>query len=352
MILGGFFDIPQKEKKLRELKEKSESPKVWENQKLMQEINQQISVLQKSKDEFDYVLTKSEDLVVLFEISKEEGDDLTFAESKKELYDLEAQVDKLEVQKLLSGPTDQNSALVSINSGAGGTEACDWAEILFRMYSRYADAEGFSLDVLEMTDGDGAGIKSVTFSVQGLYAFGFLKSESGVHRLVRISPFDSNARRHTSFASIFVWPEVDDDIEVDIKDADLRVDTYRASGAGGQHINKTDSAVRITHEPTGVVVQCQVERSQHGNRDRAMKMLRAALYDLEVKKREAEKDKQNSEKKINEWGSQIRSYVLHPYKMVKDHRTGFESSQAEKVLDGELDGFMQAYLKLINKADS
>lgn len=308
-----------------------------------------MSELRKTIAEWTSAWTKSEDLSVLFEMAKEENDDATFKEAKAELKILIQLVDKLELQKLLNGPTDANAAFMSINSGAGGTEACDWAEIIFRMYTRYAEDQGYSLEVLEMTSGEEAGIKSVTFSVQGPYAFGYLKSESGVHRLVRISPFDSNARRHTSFASVFVTPEIDDEIEVDIDDSDLRVDTYRASGAGGQHVNRTDSAVRITHIPSGIVVQCQKERSQHANRDRAMKMLRAALYDLELKKRQDEIDAQNSQKRINEWGSQIRSYVLHPYKMVKDHRTSYESSQAEKVLDGDLQDFIDSYLKELGK---
>lgn len=314
---------------------------------MLQKINQEISELRKVIEEWMSAWQKSEDLLVLFEMAKEEKDESVFLEATEDLKTLYQQVEKMEMQKLLSGPTDANSAFISINSGAGGTEACDWADALFRMYSRYADDNGYSTEVLEMTEGEGAGIKSVTFSVTGPYAFGYLKSESGVHRLVRISPFDSNARRHTSFASVFVTPEIDDEIEIEINDADLRVDTYRASGAGGQHVNRTDSAVRITHIPTGVVVQCQKERSQHGNRDRAMKMLRAALYDLEMKKKQAEIDQQNAQKKTNEWGSQIRSYVLHPYKLVKDHRTDFETSQAEKVLNGDIQDFIDAYLKAL-----
>lgn len=305
--------------------------------------------LRKTINEWSEAWSRAEDLAVLFEMAQEEGDAKTFDEAKAELSALAQLVEKLELQKLLNGPTDANAAFVSINSGAGGTEACDWVSMLYRMYTRYAEGQGYSVEVLEMTEGEEAGIKSVTFSVAGLYAFGYLKAESGVHRLVRISPFDSNARRHTSFASVFVTPEIDDDIEIEIEDSDLRIDTYRASGAGGQHVNRTDSAVRITHIPTNIVVQCQKERSQHSNKDRAMKMLRAALYDLELKKRQAEIDEQNAQKKINEWGSQIRSYVLHPYKMVKDHRTGCESSQAERVLDGEIQEFVDSYLKTLGQ---
>ncbi len=305
--------------------------------------------LRKTINEWSEAWSRAEDLAVLFEMAQEESDAKTFDEAKAELSALAQLVEKLELQKLLNGPTDANAAFVSINSGAGGTEACDWVSMLYRMYTRYAEDQGYSVEVLEMTEGEEAGIKSVTFAVTGLYAFGYLKAESGVHRLVRISPFDSNARRHTSFASVFVTPEIDDDIEIDIEDSDLRIDTYRASGAGGQHVNRTDSAVRITHIPTNIVVQCQKERSQHSNKDRAMKMLRAALYDLELKKRQAEIDEQNAQKKINEWGSQIRSYVLHPYKMVKDHRTGCESSQAERVLDGEIQEFVDSYLKTLGQ---
>lgn len=347
MSFGGFFDIEQKRKTLKDLREKSESPKVWNDKAMLQKISQDIAALQKTIDEFDSIYKKAEDALVLLEMSEDENDENTFKEVKIEASSLEELLEKLEARKLLSGEMDLNSAFVSINSGAGGTEACDWAETLFRMYTRFAESEGYEVSVIERTEGDSVGIKSVTFSVEGAYAYGYLKSESGVHRLVRISPFDANAKRHTSFASVFVWPEVDEDIEVDLNESDIKVDTYRASGAGGQHINKTDSAIRMTHLPTGIVVQCQQERSQIANREKAMKMLRAALYDLEVKKRQEEKDKQNSEKKQNEWGSQIRSYVLHPYKMVKDHRTDHESSQAEKVLDGELYDFIQSYLKMI-----
>ncbi|MCB0362503.1 MAG: peptide chain release factor 2, partial [Bdellovibrionales bacterium] len=225
------------------------------------------------------------------------------------------------------------------------TEACDWAQMLYRMYMRYAEENGYRIETLALTEGEGAGIKSATLLIEGPFAYGNLKAESGVHRLVRISPFDSNARRHTSFASVFAWPEVDDSIEIVIKDEDLRIDTYRSSGAGGQHVNRTDSAVRITHIPTGVVVQCQSERSQISNRDKAFKMLRAALYEKELEKRRAEKEELEGTKADNEWGSQIRSYVLHPYKMVKDHRTEMESGNPDRVLDGDLDSFIEAFLK-------
>ncbi len=245
---------------------------------------------------------------------------------------------------MLSGEHDASSAIVSINAGAGGTEAQDWAEILLRMYLRWCERKGFKAEITEYQPGDEAGAKGVTFTVTGDYAYGYLKAEKGIHRLVRISPFDSNARRHTSFCSVFVFPEIDDDVDVEILDKDLKVDTYRASGAGGQHINKTDSAIRITHLPTGVVVSCQNERSQHKNRATAMKQLKARLYELEMEKKESEAEALGGEKKGIAWGSQIRSYVLHPYRMVKDHRTGYEVGNADGVLDGDLDGFIEAYL--------
>lgn len=257
---------------------------------------------------------------------------------------LEVGLRALEFQRMLSGEQDSADCYINIHAGAGGTEACDWVGILARMYSRYASARGFKSNVIDFTEGDGAGYRSVTFEVNGSYAYGFLRAENGIHRLVRISPFDSNARRHTSFASVFVYPVVDDDIEIEIKTEDIRVDTYRAGGAGGQHVNKTDSAVRMTHMPTGVVVQCQAERSQIQNREKAMKMLRARLYELELQKRQAEADKINATKKRIAWGSQIRNYVLQPYQLIKDVRTGTQSSAVQGVLDGDLQPFIESYL--------
>lgn len=311
----------------------------------MAKLNKEKATLESIVKSFLKINTRIEDTSVLLEMAVEGESEEDFSEAKLEVEKIEKLLGEMETKRLLGKETDSNSAYMSVNSGAGGTEACDWAGMIFRMYSRYADAQGFKTEILESTSGDEAGFKSVTFLVEGPYAYGFLKNEIGVHRLVRISPFDSNARRHTSFASVFVWPEVDDSIEVEIKPEDIKVDTYRASGAGGQHVNTTDSAVRITHVPTNTVVQCQKERSQHGNRDRAMKMLKAALYELELKRLQSEKEEAESGKKINEWGSQIRSYVLHPYKMVKDHRTNHESGNADKVLDGDLQEFMEAELK-------
>jgi len=342
---GGFFEVSQKEKRIKDLNEKSESPKIWGNPKELEKLNRERSALMSTVDEFNQLFDKAEDASVLLEMSVEGESEDDFDQVKIELTELKKLWQALETKRLLSKETDPNSCYLSINSGAGGTEACDWTEMLFRMFVRYSEAQKYKVDVLESTGGDEAGLKSITIEIKGAYAYGFLKNEIGVHRLVRISPFDSNAKRHTSFASVFVWPQVDDDIKVEVRSEDLKIDTYRASGAGGQHVNTTDSAVRITHTPTGTVVQCQKERSQHANRDRAMKMLNAALYELELQKKEAEKNEQASGKKINEWGSQIRSYVLHPYKMLTDHRTKHESSAAEKVLDGDLQSFIEAELK-------
>jgi peptide chain release factor 2 len=286
-----------------------------------------------------------DDLKVLVEMAIEGQDEGTFAECLIELNQLQSLGKSMEIKKVLSGELDANSAFLSINAGAGGTEACDWAAILMRMYQRYAAAQGFTVEVMDEHAGEGAGIKSCTLLIRGEYAYGYLKSESGVHRLVRISPFDSNARRHTSFASVFVWPEVDDEIKIEISPDDLKVETFRASGAGGQHVNRTDSAVRLYHLPTGIVVSCQTQRSQIQNREAALKMLKAQLYQRELDERNRKKQEAEAGKKANEWGSQIRSYILHPYKLVKDHRTQFEVSQAENVLDGDLHPFVMAFLK-------
>lgn len=271
-------------------------------------------------------------------------DDDLVAEASTKLEEVGKAVENMEFKRMLSGEQDESSAIVSINAGAGGTEACDWAEMLLRMYRRWADSHGFKNEVIEFTPGDEAGFRSVTATVEGEYAYGYLKAERGVHRLVRISPFDANKRRHTSFASVDVIPDVEEDIEIEIKDGDLRVDTFRSSGAGGQHVNKTDSAVRITHLPTGLAVACQKDRSQHRNRDIAMRLLKAKLYELEMEKKRKEKEAYEDAKSKIEWGSQIRSYVLHPYRMVKDHRTKIEMGNADAVLDGDLDEFIHAWL--------
>jgi peptide chain release factor 2 len=285
-----------------------------------------------------------EDAQVLIELGEESEDEEALAEVRGLLPGLEKKIGQMEFARMLSGEHDSSNAIVSINAGAGGTEAQDWAEILLRMYLRWCERKGFKAEITDYQAGDEAGAKGVTFTVTGDYAYGYLKAEKGIHRLVRISPFDSNARRHTSFCSVFIFPELDDEVDVEILDKDLKVDTYRASGAGGQHINKTDSAIRITHLPTGVVVNCQNERSQHKNRATAMRQLKARLYELEIEKKESEAVVLGGEKKEIGWGSQIRSYVLHPYRMVKDHRTGHEVGNADGVLDGDLDGFIEAYL--------
>jgi len=281
---------------------------------------------------------------VLLELAREGAEEDVAQDLEQSTGRIEQEVAELEFKKMLSGENDFNNAIVSIHAGAGGTEAQDWSEMMLRMYLRWAEKRGFKTELVDILQGEEAGVKSVTFIVNGDYAYGYLKAEIGIHRLVRISPFDANARRHTSFASLFVYPDIEDDVVIEIDDKDLRVDTFRASGAGGQHVNKTDSAVRITHLPSGIVVQCQNERSQHMNRATAMKLLKARLYEKEMEEREKELDKINASKKQIAWGSQIRSYILQPYQMVKDHRTGKEMGNVDAVLGGELDGFIEAYL--------
>lgn len=342
---GGIFDLDKKKKRLDELAIQAENPALWEKPNEMQKLNKEKTLLERAVGEFDGFTGRLSDAEVLLEMAVEAQDEGSFTEVKTEVSALEKFGQDLELKRVLNGELDTNSSYLSINSGAGGTESCDWAEMLLRMYTRYAEAHGYKVSIVEMTEGEGAGIKSCTLLIEGAYAYGYLKAESGVHRLVRISPFDSNARRHTSFASVFAWAEVDDDINIEVRPEDLKVDTFRSSGAGGQHVNKTDSAVRMTHLPTGIIVSCQLERSQIQNREKALKMLKARLYEIEIEKRNAAKDAMNSVKKANEWGSQIRSYVMHPYQMVKDHRTDFETNQVDDVMDGELDGFIMAYLK-------
>ena len=277
-------------------------------------------------------------------MAKEEKSDEALTEAVAKVAAIVREMAQTELTQLLGGPDDRRNAIVTLHPGAGGTEAQDWAEILLRLYLRWCDRRGYRKEILEYLPGEEAGVKSVTFLVEGDYAYGYLKAEAGIHRLVRISPFDANSRRHTSFASVFVYPEVDDDIKVEIDESDLRVDTYRSSGAGGQHVNKTDSAVRLTHLPTGIVVACQNERSQHKNRAMAMKILKSRLYDLEIEKQKEKMQTYHKTKKDIGFGSQIRSYVLHPYRMVKDHRTNVEVGNADAVLDGDIDEFIEAYL--------
>ncbi len=284
-----------------------------------------------------------EDAACLFELAFSEDDQDSIQEAHSMLASVDAKLTELEFARILGGPDDARNAIVSVNSGAGGAEAQDWTEMLLRMYLRYMERKGFSAKLLETQDGEEAGIRSATILAEGKFAFGYLKAETGVHRLVRISPFDSNKRRHTSFASVFVSPDIDDSIEINVEEKDLRIDTYRASGKGGQHVNKTDSAVRITHFPTGVVVSCQNERSQRQNKESAMRILKARLYEFRKAEEKKKEEELNSSKKNIGWGSQIRSYIMHPYRMVKDHRTDFESSGVDAVLDGHIDDFIESY---------
>lgn len=341
---GGIFDIRGMESKVSELEKLMHSPTFWDDKAEAQRISKEKSRLEKEINKWKDAEQALEDLDVLIELSTEEGDDTLFSEIRDGIITLRNKLEQIEIETLLSGAMDMNNAIVSIHPGAGGTESQDWAEMLMRLYTRWAERHGYKIEILDYQPGDEAGIKDVTFNVIGDYAYGYLKAESGVHRLVRISPFDANKRRHTSFSSVFVYPEIEDDITVEISEDDLRIDTYRASGAGGQHVNKTSSAVRITHIPTGIVVQCQNERSQHKNKASAMKILRAKLY--EVKRLEQEKKMEGfaAEKKDIAWGSQIRSYVMQPYQMVKDHRTDTESGNVNAVLDGDIDNFIEAYL--------
>ncbi|MDA8793870.1 peptide chain release factor 2 [Bacteriovoracaceae bacterium] len=347
LTFGGLFDITGKENRLKEIEEIEALEGFWEDRDNASKIQQEKSKLQNVVEAFQTVNGSFEDLQVLIEYF-EEGDNDGLNELNINFNNLQEDLSKLEQQSLLNNENDDRNAILSINAGAGGTESCDWAQMLFRMMTRYADTKKFKYKVLETQSGDSAGIKSATILIEGFNAFGLLKSEIGIHRLVRISPFDSNARRHTSFASIFVSPEIDDDIEIDINDKDLKIDVYRSGGAGGQSVNTTDSAVRITHLPTGTVVTCQNERSQIQNKATAMKILRSRLYDLEMQKKKEEQAEVEAGKKEIGWGSQIRSYVLHPYKLVKDHRTNYESSNPQAILDGDLDHFIKEYLQYLS----
>lgn len=343
---GGIFDWDVALSRLDELTALSSDPALWSNPEKAQALMKEKTRLEQRVAEVRRVETTLKDNIDLIAMAEAEGDEDMVSESINQIKTLAKEAHKLQLQSLLSGEADDNDAYLEVNAGAGGTEACDWAAMLLRMYMRWADAHGYKISYLEETEGDGAGIKSATIRIEGNQAYGWLKHESGVHRLVRISPFDSNARRHTSFASVSVSPVVDEKIEIEILEKDLRVDTFRASGAGGQHVNRTDSAVRITHQPTGIVVACQAQRSQHQNRATAMEMLKARLYEREIQMREAANTNQYDAKTEIGWGHQIRSYVLQPYQMIKDLRTGCERTDSQVVLDGDLDDFMHAALAL------
>jgi len=343
-ISGGIFDYAGKKDRLEEVVRLMEDPEVWNDPKKAQDLGRERKQLEDIVlviEALDASITDSREL---FDMASAEGDDDTVVAVQADLESAEEQLAQMEFRRMFNDPMDPRPCFLDIQAGAGGTEAQDWAGMLLRMYTRFAERKGFKVEVLEESEGEVAGISSATLKIEGDYAYGLLRTETGVHRLVRVSPFDSNARRHTSFSSVFVYPEVDDSIEIDINPADLRVDTYRASGAGGQHINKTDSAVRITHGPTGIVVQCQNDRSQHRNRDEAMQMLRAKLYELELKKRNAAKQALEDTKTDVGWGHQIRSYVFDQSR-IKDLRTGHEVGNIKSVMDGDLDDFIQASLK-------
>lgn len=331
------------QKKINDIENLSLNDKDFWSRKDSKHLLKEQSSLRKFLESYRALLNIQEDLNVLIELLKE-GED-SVKDEIVEVYNIfNKEITDFELKLILSEQHDINNAIITIHSGAGGTEADDWASMLYRMYNRWAENNNFKVEILDLLDGDEAGIKSITFNIIGEYSFGYLKGESGVHRLVRISPFDSQNRRHTSFASVFVLPEIDDDFEIDINESDLRIDTYRAGGAGGQHINTTDSAVRITHIPSGIVVACQNERSQHKNKASAMKILKSKLYEYEMAKRNKEKEKMEDSKTDIGWGNQIRSYVMHPYKMVKDLRTRYETGNVDAVMDGELDLFIRHYL--------
>jgi peptide chain release factor 2 len=340
---GGIFDVAGLTARAAELDRLSADEALWQNAERAQTVLRERSAVQGRLSRLAKLREGAEEIRLYLEMAAE-GEDEALAEAATRLDQVETQAESVEFERMLGGEHDRSNAIVTIHPGAGGLEAQDWAEMLMRMVLRWAERRGFKVQMVDELPGEGAGIKSATFTVEGEYAYGYLKAEAGVHRLVRISPFDANARRQTSFAAILVSPEIEEDIEIDIRDEDLRVDTYRSSGAGGQHVNKTDSAVRLTHLPSGIVVACQNERSQHKNRAMAMKILRSRLYELELEKQREKKEQITGQKREINFGSQIRSYVLHPYRMVKDHRTGIEIGNAESVLDGDLDRLIEGEL--------
>ncbi|MCF8412079.1 MAG: peptide chain release factor 2 [Melioribacteraceae bacterium] len=339
-----MFDVDKKNLRIGELRSETEQPKFWDDQKAAQETLQKIKILQDWVDlwkDLDDRFNESKEFV---EIAVLEDDDSFVEEIEEQFTDLLKRIEDVELRSMLSGSDDDKNCIMQIHAGAGGTEAQDWADMIMRMYLRWGEQNSYKMTIVDILDGDGAGIKSATIEVSGNFAYGYLKAENGVHRLVRISPFDSNKRRHTSFASVFVIPEVDDSIEIDINPADLRIDTYRSGGKGGQNVNKVETAVRITHIPTNTVAACQSERSQGQNKANAMRMLKSKLYQLELEKQTEELDEIEKGKMKIEWGSQIRSYVFHPYNMVKDHRTNHETSNTQAVMDGDLNDFIKSFL--------
>ncbi len=343
-IFEGIFDIDAKKKRIDDLSSDMSRQDFWNDEQQSTAVVKQLKSLKASVEPWELAAKKFAELKELADISADSDTGLV-AELDTNLLALQKETEQLEFKTLLSGEADPSSAILSINSGAGGTESCDWASMLLRMYMRWAEDKGYSVKTLDILPGEEAGTKNATLLIEGAYAFGYLKAERGVHRLVRISPFDANKRRHTSFASVDVIPDLGEEIAVTIDEKDLAIETFRASGAGGQHMQKSDTAVRIVHKPTGIVAQCQNERSQHQNKQTALKILKARLYELEQEKKEQELQKHSAEKKKIEWGSQIRSYVLHPYNLVKDHRTDHETGNSAAVLDGKLDEFIEAFLK-------
>lgn len=344
--VGDGLHINQMEQELLELREELNAPGFWDDLDRSRAVNQRIAAIQTKIEHYDSLKEMCDDIYTMVELAEDESDQTMADEAVSSLENLHHQVDMLALETLMRGDYDANNAILSLHAGAGGTEAQDWTQMLYRMYTRYCERSGFKVTLLDYLDGDEAGTKSVTFEVGGPNAYGYLRGEKGVHRLVRISPFDSNARRHTSFSSLDVAPIIEDDGQIVIDMEDVRVDTYRSTGAGGQHVNKTDSAVRLTHLPSGIVVTCQNERSQVQNKEKAMQMLRARLVELREREKEEQMSDIKGEMKKIEWGSQIRSYVFQPYTMVKDHRTGFESGNIDEVMDGNIDGFITAYLKM------
>lgn len=343
------FDPEALATQLADLIKKAEDPELWNDNASAQKTLKEKSIIEQKLQHFNDLQTRLQDARQYFQLAKEEKDEQLIAEIKSDLEELEKLADSLEIESLFGGENDSNNCFIELNAGAGGTDSCDFNQMLLRMYDRFAQRHEFKSEIIDIIEGEEAGIRSATLKISGNFAYGWLRCEIGIHRLVRISPFNANGKRQTSFASLWAYPEVDDSIDIEIEEKDLRVDTYRASGAGGQHVNKTDSAVRITHLPTNTVVQCQSDRSQLRNRTTAMTMLKSRLYELELKKKQEEQNSAESNKSDNSWGNQIRSYVLHPYKMVKDLRTGFETANTTAVLDGELDGFIKAVL--VKKSD-